>query len=504
MPAIIRNGHIYCASPMFPIGAGDIDYNNTSSELQSTNVQDAVDELKGLVDNIEDGTTIDSFSDVENVISTLQSNFQDGVDSVYDAVVAKGSTPASKSLSDVVTGIANIPNANSGTYTVSTRESAIDMGQANTYRYVNTNDVPNSNSGTQSISSNGITDMGATNDKRYVDVNVPNSNSGTYDVTSNGIKDMGATNDKRYVNVNVPNSNSTTYTFPANDTGGTKDLGATNDYRYVNASNVYTKGKADGATVHTTTYTASSRGSALDMGSSHTYRYVNTNGVPNSNSGTYATVTTNGTHDMGATNSYRYVTVNVPHPTHSGTYTASSRSGALDMGATNTYRYVNTNSVPNSNSGTYGSVTSNGVKDMGATNSYRYCNINVPNSNSGTYTYASGSTGGTVDMGATNSYRYVNATNVYNKGKSDGKGSVVVTPISVPMGSSSSPTTSCYLAYDYAGSLYYSLTVGKYLIVSTLKDNNGKRISLTTKQFTSGSGTITSLVEEQIPTSMGY
>ena len=37
-----------------------------------------------------------------------------------------------------------------------------------------------------------------------------------------------------------------------------------------------------------------------------------------------------------------------------------------------------------------------------------------------TYTYATNSTGGTVDMGARNNYRYVNATNVYNKGKSDG------------------------------------------------------------------------------------
>jgi hypothetical protein len=40
---------------------------------------------------------------------TLKENFQDGVDAVYDAVVAKGSTPASKALADVIAGIANIP-----------------------------------------------------------------------------------------------------------------------------------------------------------------------------------------------------------------------------------------------------------------------------------------------------------------------------------------------------------------------------------------------------------
>ena len=40
--------------------------------------------------------------------SNLKANFQAGVDSIYDACVAKGSTPASKSLSDVVEGINNI------------------------------------------------------------------------------------------------------------------------------------------------------------------------------------------------------------------------------------------------------------------------------------------------------------------------------------------------------------------------------------------------------------
>lgn len=41
-------------------------------------------------------------------ITSLQSSFQAGVDSVYDAIVAQGTTPASKSLSDVVTGIATM------------------------------------------------------------------------------------------------------------------------------------------------------------------------------------------------------------------------------------------------------------------------------------------------------------------------------------------------------------------------------------------------------------
>lgn len=62
--------------------ASDVSYDNTSSQLTATNVQEAIDEM---------------------VV-----NFQGGVDDVYDACVAKGSTPASHSLSDVITAIGNI------------------------------------------------------------------------------------------------------------------------------------------------------------------------------------------------------------------------------------------------------------------------------------------------------------------------------------------------------------------------------------------------------------
>ena len=41
-------------------------------------------------------------------IEQLQANFQDGVDSIYDACVTKGSTPESHALSDVVDGILSI------------------------------------------------------------------------------------------------------------------------------------------------------------------------------------------------------------------------------------------------------------------------------------------------------------------------------------------------------------------------------------------------------------
>ena len=45
---------------------------------------------------------------VANDLAALKSNFQDGVDSVYNAIVSAGTTPSSKSLSDVVTGIGDM------------------------------------------------------------------------------------------------------------------------------------------------------------------------------------------------------------------------------------------------------------------------------------------------------------------------------------------------------------------------------------------------------------
>ena len=54
--------------------------------------------------------TIALTSDVSAMQSTLQSNFQAGVDSVYNAIKAQGTTPASKSLSDVVNAIGTMSN----------------------------------------------------------------------------------------------------------------------------------------------------------------------------------------------------------------------------------------------------------------------------------------------------------------------------------------------------------------------------------------------------------
>ena len=54
-------------------------------------------------------------SELSDAVTTLQTNFQAGVDAIYNACVAKGSTPASHSLSDVIDAIyaigGNLPHA---------------------------------------------------------------------------------------------------------------------------------------------------------------------------------------------------------------------------------------------------------------------------------------------------------------------------------------------------------------------------------------------------------
>lgn len=67
--------------------------------------------------------------------------------------------------------------------------------------------------------------------------------TGTFSTSTRGTAvDMGATNNYRYVNTNgVSNTNSGTYTF-GSTTGATYDMGSTNTYRYVNAANVYSNG----------------------------------------------------------------------------------------------------------------------------------------------------------------------------------------------------------------------------------------------------------------------
>ena len=269
-------------------------------------------ELDDIVGNMKQAVHLcdESITTINSVtIPEMRANFQAGVNSIYDAVVAKGVTPASKSLSDVVAGINAIETKtiHTRTYTANNRASNLDMGAEHEYRYVDTRNVPNSNSGTYTPTTRVASiDMGANNSYRYVTTtSVPNSNSATYQtITANSSKiDMGETNNYRYLVVSVPNSNSATYpTITANN--NKIDMGATNNYRYL---------------------------------------VVN---VPNSNSATYPTITNNSSKiDLGATNNYRYLVVSVPaSAVVSGTYTYPSGSTGDTVDITN-YKNVNASNV---------------------------------------------------------------------------------------------------------------------------------------------------------------
>lgn len=100
------------------IAASNVTYDDSSTHLGANNVQTAIQKIK--------------------------TNFQAGVDAVYDAVVAKGSTPASHSLSDVIAGIGNIPTGITPTGTfVYTGNEGNWTQNVSTYQYADASNVYN-------------------------------------------------------------------------------------------------------------------------------------------------------------------------------------------------------------------------------------------------------------------------------------------------------------------------------------------------------------------------
>lgn len=210
-------------------------YISPTSQVAGTTVESS-QQAGSVVSFTYNGTCqiMNDAADCEKLKTDLQNSFQAGVDSVYDAVVAKGSTPASKSLSDVVAGISAIPNINSGTSpTTYTTNGTKDLGVNNSYRYIKIN-VSNSNSGTYTPTGKSTYDMGASNTYRYVDTrSVTNVNTETYTATSKGTFNMGVSNEYRQLDTrSVPNVNSGTYT--TYNIKSIQDMGAANTYRYLN------------------------------------------------------------------------------------------------------------------------------------------------------------------------------------------------------------------------------------------------------------------------------
>lgn len=112
------------------------DIQQTATDLQ-TSIDDATNQLEGEI--------ADTQQNLDDAVQELQTNFQAGVDSVYDAIVARGTTPASKSLSDVVTGIGQIQTTHTQTYTFASGSTGatVDLGVKHFYRYVNATNVYN-------------------------------------------------------------------------------------------------------------------------------------------------------------------------------------------------------------------------------------------------------------------------------------------------------------------------------------------------------------------------
>ena len=109
----IRNGLIFWLSPGYSVGSVT-GYAYFHGVILSVPIYH--EEEDGYVTETEMDNAISTA--VSDAVSTLESNFQDGVDAIYDACVAKGSTPASQSLSDVVQGIMDIPQSGGGGDTI--------------------------------------------------------------------------------------------------------------------------------------------------------------------------------------------------------------------------------------------------------------------------------------------------------------------------------------------------------------------------------------------------
>ena len=145
----------------------------------------------------------------------MQINFQDGVEAIYDACVAKGSTPVSTSLSDVIDGIMAIPSG-------VTPSGTISITSNNTYDVTNYASasvaVPNSNSGTYTFPANDTgakKDLGATNTYRYVTAT---------NVYSKGVSD-GRSFSSKSATFTVPANSDRWKTLTASYSFGTKIVG---------------------------------------------------------------------------------------------------------------------------------------------------------------------------------------------------------------------------------------------------------------------------------------
>lgn len=89
---------------------GKIMRNGVQYGVDTADVLSTVAECDASASGGKGTTQVASAKALSELNSNLKANFQAGVDSIYDACVAKGATPASKSLSDIVDGVTTVYN----------------------------------------------------------------------------------------------------------------------------------------------------------------------------------------------------------------------------------------------------------------------------------------------------------------------------------------------------------------------------------------------------------
>ena len=177
---IIYAKAVYASNYLYQ--ADEVSYEPTDTNWNVNNVDSAIKELYNKI------------NDANSALLTLKNT------NIAKAVGANGDT-----FSSVINKLAAIINQGNKSFTVSgTSSITIPSGYYNGTGTINVSGLVPTPTGTKTITSNG-SNIDVSN-LATVNVNVPNTNSATYSVTSNGTKDMGATNNYRYVSVNVPTS----------------------------------------------------------------------------------------------------------------------------------------------------------------------------------------------------------------------------------------------------------------------------------------------------------
>lgn len=134
-------------------------FNTWFEQIRGQLDEDAAGHLQNEIDDLNENVT--SIND--NLTSEGGVPFKFGIDSNGDYGYYKQGE----------SNLTPFKSRHTETYKPAVRANNLDMGLYHKKRYVDTTDIPNANSGTYTVTSNGRKDMGETNTNRFVEVNVP-------------------------------------------------------------------------------------------------------------------------------------------------------------------------------------------------------------------------------------------------------------------------------------------------------------------------------------------